>query len=61
MNAQNVELHAAPVNTQAPAGRAEAPRSYQKPALHELGSLGRLQAYGFNYFDGRRYKNDPCN
>ena len=31
-------------------------QEYQTPSLHELGTLGKLQAVGFNWRDGRRYK-----
>ena len=59
MNAKNTETLVISENTQATTGRTEILTS-SKPTVVELGTLGRLQAYGFNYFDGRRYKNDPC-
>jgi hypothetical protein len=33
-------------------------KRYEAPELHEVGGLGKLQHYGFNYNDGYRYKND---
>ena len=33
-------------------------RPYQTPNLHDLGSLAKLQRYGFYYNDGKRYKDD---
>ena len=60
MNAKKLESVAAAEIVKSPTTGAETPAAYQKPTILELGSLDRLQAYGFNYFDGRRYKNDPC-
>lgn len=47
----------APDRLVAPEQQPQAP-TYQSPELCELGSLDKLQRYGFSYNDGKRYKDD---
>ena len=50
------EFDATTAATAASTDKPEPRRPYATPHLHEIGSLSRLQAYGFNYRDGTRYK-----